>query len=41
MDLLHRLQEMFAIDYAGGRLIVTHLTHEADERHDRHFARAM
>jgi CRP/FNR family cyclic AMP-dependent transcriptional regulator len=28
MDLLHRLQEMFAIDYAGGRLIVTHLTHE-------------
>ncbi|MGA2387477.1 MAG: Crp/Fnr family transcriptional regulator [Candidatus Sulfotelmatobacter sp.] len=28
MDLLHRLQEMFAIDYNGGRLIVTHLTHE-------------
>jgi CRP/FNR family transcriptional regulator, cyclic AMP receptor protein len=28
MDLLHRLQEMFAIDYADGRLIVTHLTHE-------------
>jgi CRP/FNR family cyclic AMP-dependent transcriptional regulator len=28
MDLLHRLQEMFAIDYNGGRLIVTQLTHE-------------
>lgn len=28
MDLLQRLQEMFAIDYAGGRLLVTHLTHE-------------
>ena len=28
MDLLHRLQEMFAIDYNGGRLIVNHLTHE-------------
>ncbi len=28
MDLLQRLQEMFAIDYASGRLLVTHLTHE-------------
>jgi CRP-like cAMP-binding protein len=28
MDLLLRLQEMFAVDYAGGRLLVTHLTHE-------------
>jgi CRP/FNR family transcriptional regulator, cyclic AMP receptor protein len=28
MDLLQRLQEMFAIDYAGARLLVTHLTHE-------------
>ncbi|MGH7743640.1 MAG: Crp/Fnr family transcriptional regulator [Candidatus Dormibacteria bacterium] len=28
MDLLRRLQEMFAIDYPGGRLLVTHLTHE-------------
>ena len=28
MDLLHRLQEMFAVNYAGGRLLVTHLTHE-------------
>jgi len=28
MDLLERLQEMFAIDYPGGRLLVTHLTHE-------------
>jgi CRP/FNR family transcriptional regulator, cyclic AMP receptor protein len=28
MDLLQRLQEMFAVDYAGARLLVTHLTHE-------------
>jgi CRP/FNR family transcriptional regulator, cyclic AMP receptor protein len=28
MDLLERLQEMFAIDYPGGKLLVTHLTHE-------------
>ncbi len=28
MDLLQRLQEMFAIDYGGARLLVTHLTHE-------------
>lgn len=28
MDLLHRLKEMFAINYPGGRLLVTHLTHE-------------
>ncbi|MGH9682987.1 MAG: Crp/Fnr family transcriptional regulator [Candidatus Acidiferrales bacterium] len=28
MDLLHRLQEMFGIDHAGGRLLVTYLTHE-------------
>jgi len=28
MDLLHRLQEMFAVDHPEGRLLVTHLTHE-------------
>ena len=28
MDLLQRLQEMFAVDYGGGRLLATHITHE-------------
>ena len=28
MDLFHRLQEMFAIDHPGGKLLVTRLTHE-------------
>ena len=28
MELLTRLEEMFAIDHAKGRLLVTHVTHE-------------
>jgi len=28
MDLFHRLQEMFAVDHPGGKLLVTRLTHE-------------
>ena len=28
MDLFHRLQEMFAIDHPGGKLLITRLTHE-------------
>jgi CRP-like cAMP-binding protein len=28
MDLFHRLQEMFAINHLGGKLLVTRLTHE-------------